>query len=147
MHLFEDELDPPGDAFQDQGRAAPASSGSEISGAGVVDLSAVAASVAAHGPAWTRRSDDLDVNLLVFGAGDGVAEHRNDEVDVLLVGIMGKGTVTIDGQSHQLEVGQVILIPKGARRGTRAVGERFSYLTCHRRRPGLQLTIGSRKQL
>ena len=33
-----------------------------------------------------------------------------------------------------------MIIPKGARRGTRVMGERFAYLTCHRRRAGLMPT-------
>lgn len=104
------------------------------------DLVALAQVPAAHGPAWSRRSEDLDVNLVVFDAGDGVAEHRNDLVDVLIVGVVGAGVVTIDGETHPLAAGQAILVPKGALRGTRAGAERFAYLTCHRRRPGLQPT-------
>ena len=122
-HLFEDEPEP--------GESAVASNA-----AAVVDLAEIAAS-GAHGPAWTNRSDDLDVNLLVFTGGEGVAEHVNDQVDVLIVGIAGEGTVTIDGQSHRLAAGRAVLVPKGARRATSAGAGTFAYLTCHRRRPGL----------
>ena len=82
-------------------------------------------------------SDALDINLLVFAADEGVAEHVNDQVDVLLVGIAGAGTVTIDGRQHELRAGRAVVVPKGSSRGTRALTERFAYLTCHRRRPGL----------
>ena len=34
-----------------------------------VDLAAIARSAAGRGPAWTLRSTDLDMNLLVFGLG------------------------------------------------------------------------------
>ena len=108
-----------------------------------VDLAAIARSAAGRGPAWTLRGDDLDINLLVFGTGEGVDEHLNDELDVLLVGIAGAGVVTIDGQPHPLAAGQAVMVPKGARRGIRAYAERFAYLTCHRRRAGLWPTRGT----
>ncbi len=103
----------------------------------LVDLSALAGSCPAAGPGWTHQSDDLNVNLLVFAAGDGVAEHRNDDVDVLVVGIHGRGSIEVDGRAHDCQPGQAMVIPKGSRRATRAVSERFAYLTCHRRRAGL----------
>ena len=107
------------------------------SGGGAADLAAVARAATGRGPAWTLRSDDLDVNLLVFGAGEGVVEHRNAETDVLVVGVEGEGVVTVDGRPYPVGPGRAVLVRKGARRGTRASGGRFAYLTCHRRRPGL----------
>lgn len=91
----------------------------------------------AAGAVWTRQSDDLNVNLLVFPTGDGVAEHVNAEVDVLLIGIAGEGIVAIDGLPRVLRAGCAVLIAKGARRSTQAVSDSFAYLTCHRRRAGL----------
>jgi mannose-6-phosphate isomerase-like protein (cupin superfamily) len=126
-HLFEEEA-----------------GGADPDRAGAVDLAALARDAAGRGPAWTLRSEDLDVNLLVFGAGEGVAEHVNGEVDVLLVGVAGEGVVAVDGRPHPLGAGQAVLIPKGARRSIRAAGERFAYLTCHRRRQGLWPTGATR---
>ena len=103
----------------------------------IVDLVARGMSAAAPGAAWAHQSDDLNANLLVFPAGDGVAEHVNDEVDVLLVAIAGQGIVALDGDRYVLRSGTALVVPKGARRGTRAVSEVFAYLTCHRRRGGL----------
>lgn len=97
----------------------------------------LAGSGAEPGPVWSHQSDDLHVNLLVFAAGDGVAEHTNDELDVLVLGVDGTGSIEVDGQRHRCQPGQAIVIPKGARRSTRAVSQQFAYLTCHRRRPGL----------
>ena len=102
-----------------------------------VDLMALAGAAAGRGPAWSRRSDDLDINLIVFCLGEGVDEHRNDDLDVLLVGVTGAGVVTIDGQPQPLTGGQALLVPKGACRSIRAYTDRFAYLTCHRRRAGL----------
>lgn len=104
---------------------------------GVADLAALAHGSAAWGPIWTRQSADLNANLLVFDTDDGVAAHVNDEVDVLLVGVVGAGVVAVDGTDHPVGAGQAIVIPKGARRAIRAEGGRFAYLSCHRRRAGL----------
>ena len=105
--------------------------------AGVADLIGIATSGVAMQPAWSHQGADLNVNLVVFDAGDGVEEHVNREVDVLLVGVTGEGVVTIDGERHALAAGAALVVPKGARRGIRAVEHRFAYLTCHRRRAGL----------
>jgi quercetin dioxygenase-like cupin family protein len=138
-HLFEANLIPsePVDMDQDREATAAGALGADAALPRVLDLAAVARSDTARGPAATLRSEDLDVNLLVFGAGEGVAEHANAEVDVLLVGIAGEGVVTVDGRTHALRAGQAVLVPKGTRRGTLATTDRFSYLTCHRRRGGL----------
>lgn len=109
-----------------------------------VDVASIAHDAAGRGPAWTVASDDLNVNLLVFGVDEGVAEHVNAEVDVLLIGISGEGIVTANGQPHSLRAGEAFLVAKGARRSTQAVSERFAYLTCHRRRAGLMPSIGTR---
>jgi quercetin dioxygenase-like cupin family protein len=103
----------------------------------VVNLAALAQTSADRGPAWTHEGEDLHLNLLVFDDGGGVAEHANDEVEVLVVGVAGEGAVEIDGQREPLGAGQAVVIPKGARRAIRSAGGRFAYLTCHRRRGGL----------
>ena len=91
------------------------------------------------GPVWTRTSGDLNVNVLAFPAGGGVPTHVNDEVDVLVVALAGEGNLTIGSERRRLGPGDVCLIAKGSARSIRAVGGRFVYLTCHRRRAGLML--------
>ena len=103
----------------------------------VEDLAALTRSATGPGAIWTRQSEDLNVNLLVFAAGEGVAGHVNAEVDVLLVGIAGTGAVTIDGTRQILSPGHAIVIAKGASRGIQSMSNPFAYLTCHRRRGGL----------
>jgi mannose-6-phosphate isomerase-like protein (cupin superfamily) len=103
----------------------------------VVDLAALAQESTIRQPAWAYQSADLNVNLLVWAAEEGVVEHVNSEVDVLLVAIAGDGLVEVDGTAHPLRAGQAIIIPKEARRAIRSTGGRFAYLTCHRRRAGL----------
>ena len=78
------------------------------------------------------------MNLLAFGAGEGVAAHVNAEVDVLLLGVSGSGTVAVDGASHALAAGTLLLIPRGARRAIHSGREGLAYLSCHRRREPLR---------
>ena len=103
----------------------------------VVDLAALVQERTIRQPVWAYQSADLNVNLLVWGADEGVVEHVNSEVDVLLVGIVGDGLIEVDGMAHLLRSGQAVIIPKGVRRAIRSTSGRFAYLTCHRRRAGL----------
>jgi quercetin dioxygenase-like cupin family protein len=99
------------------------------------------------GVIWSlQESRDLNVNLVQFSEGEGVGEHRNDEVDVLLVGVSGSGEVRINGTLHCLSSGTLILIPKGSRRSTRGTSADFAYLTIHQRRGPLKIRIPRRDQ-
>jgi len=105
-----------------------------------VERADLAALAGADGPrAGVRWSlggaGDLNANLVAFPPGEGVGEHVNAERDVLIVGVAGDGEVVVDGQAHRVTPGTAILVPRGARRATRAGRGRFSYLTVHRRRP------------
>jgi quercetin dioxygenase-like cupin family protein len=135
-HLFEEETSAIENETEDRAQASdsallrvPVEEG--------VDLAALARAATAPGPAWTHQSEDLNVNLIVFASGEGVAEHVNTEVDVLLVGIAGAGAVIVDGMRQTLRAGHALLIPKGANRSIRSMSDRFTYLTCHCRRGGL----------
>ena len=135
-HLFDEET--VGMENELEGRAESSdSSGPSTHQGQVEDLAALTRSATGPGAIWTQQSEDLNVNLLVFASGEGVAEHVNAEVDVLLVGITGTGAVTINGTPQILGPGRAIVIPKGARRSTRGVSASFAYLTCHRCRGGL----------
>lgn len=101
------------------------------------DLPRVARLALGMKPAWTQQSEDLSVNLISCTADQGVGSHVNTEVDVLVVGIDGDGSVEIDGHWHALRPGQVVVIAKGARRATQCNEGHFAYLTCHRRRSAL----------
>lgn len=106
------------------------------SGVVAVDVAAFAAAAEVAVP-WSTQSADLNVNLLVFAAGEGVAPHINGEVDVLLVGVSGEGEVIVGGEHFPLHPGRVVLAPKGQERATVARSTRFAYLSCHRARKGL----------
>ena len=106
-----------------------------------LDLMDFARTAEGHGPIWTKQTTDLNINLLRFNRGEGVAEHVNSEVDVLILSVAGFGSVTIDGAIHDLPAGALIVIPKGARRSIAVTGETFAYVTCHRRRAGLMPVV------
>lgn len=102
-----------------------------------VDLAALAQGAADSGVLWAHAGADLNANLVLLGAGQGVGAHVNDEVEVLLVALIGQGFVEVGDQRHPLFPGRVIAIPPGARRAIESAGGQFGYLTCHRRRAGL----------
>ena len=103
----------------------------------VVTIANVLAAASGPGPVWTHTCLDLNVNLLSFDAGQGVPEHVNDEVDVLIVVVAGEGILKIDGTTNPLRAGQICVVPRGARRSIHSGGGPFADLTCHRRRGGL----------
>ena len=89
------------------------------------------------GPVWGTESADLNATLLSWPSGDGTPEHVNDERDVLVVGVAGTGTITVDGVASPFGAATAVLVPKGARRRIEAGPSGLRYLSVHRRRGGL----------
>lgn len=106
-----------------------------------MNLGEISASTAGQaGVVWTLEgSDELNANLVRFGAGRGVAEHVNDEVDVLFVGVSGSGSVEVDDEEHHLSNGTMVFLPRGTRRSVLSASDDFAYLSVHRRRGPLQI--------
>ena len=106
-----------------------------------VNLGEIAGSATGReGSIWTLEgSPDLNANLVLFEAGGGVGEHVNDEVDVLIVGVSGSGSVSVGREEHAVSNGVMVFIPKGARRSTRATSESLAYLSIHRRMGPLRI--------
>ena len=102
--------------------------------AAVVDLSRTPH---VRGPQWGMESGDLNATLLSWPSGEGVAEHRNDERDVLVVMLEGSATVVLDGVEHGLSGGQLMLLPRGCARSLIAGPAGARYLSIHRRREPL----------
>lgn len=95
------------------------------------------------GTVWTLEgSEDLNANLVRFPSGDGVGEHVNKQVDVVMVGIDGSGTVTVDGREHHLPAKSMVFVPKDARRSVKSESDEFAYLSIHRSRGPLRLDTG-----
>ena len=92
-----------------------------------------------RGPIWGAESDDLNATLLEWPAGEGPAEHVNEERDVLYVVVAGSATLTVDGEPGELGAGEALIVPKGSRRALTAGAAGVRYVTAHVRRGGLQL--------
>jgi len=133
--LFERVQELCGDARLDALGIPPREAEPEAEGSAVVDLAAGSG----RGPLWGAASDDLNATLVAWPAGGSVAEHRNDERDVLLVCLDGTGTLTLEGAPARLRPRHAVLIPKGARRAVEAGPDGIRYLTVHLRRGGLQI--------
>ncbi|KFK90299.1 hypothetical protein IX27_04540 [Streptomyces sp. JS01] len=83
---------------------------------------------------------ELDANLVRLPPGAEVGEHQEDVLDVLLVVLAGAGSVrTGDGQVLDLAAGAVLWLPRTSRRALTAGPDGLTYLTVHRRRPGLAI--------
>ncbi len=102
-----------------------------------IDLQELARSAPGKKPVWSHQSTDLSLNLISCTAGQEIGSHVNSEVDVVLVGVEGTGSVEIDGRSHPIGPGHVVVIPQGSQRAMHGDSAHFAYLTCHRRRAGL----------
>jgi len=107
----------------------------------IIDIAASLRQASNDGPIWSVNSEQLNVNLLRLPTGDGIAEHVNNEVDVVLVIFEGSGELTVDGVTYPLSPGRVLLVPRGATRTMRCTAGPLIYLTCHRRRAGLMPSI------
>ena len=105
-----------------------------------VDLAGLAAAGSRPGALWRLDGEDLQANLVWLGPGDRIEPHRNDEVDVLVVVVSGRGELILDGQVQPLAPMVLAHLPKGTVRAVAAVDGPLAYLSVHRRRPpGLRL--------
>jgi quercetin dioxygenase-like cupin family protein len=59
-----------------------------------VDLATLAAAGDGPGALWRLDGEDLQANLIRLGLGDRIQPHRNDEVEVLMVVVAGRGELT-----------------------------------------------------
>lgn len=90
------------------------------------------------GVQWTLEGDgDLNVNLVHLEPGSGIGNHRNRDVDVVLIVVAGSGEVRCDGIDHALVDHVLAVIPKGVERSIRSGPDGLSYLTVHGRRAPL----------
>ena len=105
-----------------------------------VELASLAAVESHPGARWRLDGEDLWANLVRLDQGDRIRPHRNDEVEVPVVVVSGRGELTLAGQAHQLAPMVVTHLPKGTVRAIEAVDGPLAYLSVHRRRPtGLQV--------
>src|SRR3954451_15614155 len=91
------------------------------------------------GPIWGTESEDPSATILEGAAGEGPQEHVNDSRDVAVVVLAGSGELLLDGEPRPLAAGDVLVVPRGARRRFTAGSEGIRYATVHRRREPLQI--------
>jgi quercetin dioxygenase-like cupin family protein len=93
------------------------------------------------GAVWSLpHGGDLDANVVVLAPGTSVAEHVNDEVDVLVITLAGSGRAEVDGDAQLLHAGVLVHVPKHATRSIVAGDDApLVYTTVHRSRPGLSI--------
>ena len=96
------------------------------------------------GARWTLAEPgrQLDANLIHLPAGRRVATHTESDLDVVLVVVAGCGTVGSPDDPQSVASGNIVWLPRASTRTITAGEDGLSYLTVHRRRPGLQ--IGAR---
>ena len=82
---------------------------------------------------------DPNASVVRFGAGQGVGEHGDDEVDVVVAGVSALGVVEMGGEEHALGAGALVLVPEGVRRSARGASEASAYPTVHKRRGPLRI--------
>ena len=89
---------------------------------------------------WTLEPDsEMNVNLVRLDPGHLMAEHVNDDVDVLVVVLAGGGHIVLGTRTVPLHPNGVAHVPKGLRRSIEAGPDGLTYLTVHRRREGLTI--------
>ncbi|MFI9822539.1 cupin domain-containing protein [Streptomyces sp. NPDC052013] len=81
----------------------------------------------------------LDANVVHLPPGHQVGTHREPDLDVLHLVIAGSGTLTAPDGAHPLHRGTLTWLPHGSTRSLTAGPEGLTYLTVHRRRPGLRI--------
>lgn len=106
------------------------------------DVQALAAlQDAPAGAVWrlAESGRQLDANLVHLPAGEGVRTHAEPDLDVLLLVVAGHGTMDTAEGPMTLAGGALCWLPHGSTRSVSAGAEGLTYVTVHRRRPGMQI--------
>lgn len=97
--------------------------------------------VDAPGAAWALgvRDRDLDSNVIVLPAGEGIDAHIGPDLDVLILVLAGAGVLTTERGAIDLSPGQLVWLPRRSQRAFAAGVEGLRYLTVHQKRQSLVL--------
>ncbi|MFF4243796.1 hypothetical protein ACFYY2_04905 [Streptomyces sp. NPDC001822] len=92
-----------------------------------------------RGALWhlAEQGRELDANVVRLPPDASVGEHQEDVLDVLLVVLAGGGGLRTGGRTLDLVPTAVLWLPRTSRRALEAGPDGLTYLTVHRRRPGL----------
>lgn len=107
----------------------------------VLDDLLASAAPGERGALWhlAEEGRELDANFVRLPPGAQVGEHQEDVLDVLLVVLAGGGSLRTGGDTLDLAPTAVTWLPRTSRRALEAGPEGLTYLTVHRRRPGLTI--------
>lgn len=83
----------------------------------------------------------LDANVVHLPADTRVGTHTEPDLDVLLLVLSGDGVLGggVGDPPQKLAAGTLMWLPRGSTRSITAGPDALSYLTVHRRRPGMQI--------
>jgi hypothetical protein len=95
------------------------------------------------GAVWRLQEPErqLDANLVRLPADERIELHREPDVDVLLLPLIGGGTLHTDAGQEPLVPHALMWLPRGSRRALVAGPEGLAYVTVHRRRAGLSIRL------
>jgi quercetin dioxygenase-like cupin family protein len=108
----------------------------------LADLYALADDPALESGARWRLAEaerQLDANLVHLPAGRRIDTHVEPDLDVVLVVVAGDGIFGTAAGPQHVAAGNLVWLPHGASRDLTAGASGLSYLTVHRRRPGLRI--------
>ncbi|MFJ4838150.1 hypothetical protein [Streptomyces sp. NPDC088746] len=107
----------------------------------VLDGLLAAAAPGERGALWRLAEEgrELDANIVRLPPDAGVEEHQEDVLDVLLVVLAGGGSLRTGSDTLDLAPTAVTWLPRTSRRALEAGPDGLTYLTVHRRRPGLTI--------
>ncbi|MFJ6692086.1 hypothetical protein [Streptomyces sp. NPDC091294] len=96
---------------------------------------------AAAGVLWklAEPGRQLDANVVRLPAGGRVDTHTEPDLDVLLLVLDGTARLESADGEHPLCTGALTWLPHGSTRAVLAGPDGVTYLTVHRRRPGLRI--------
>ncbi|MFC9504737.1 cupin domain-containing protein [Streptomyces sp. NPDC057002] len=81
----------------------------------------------------------LDANLIRIPPQGRIDTHTEPDLDVLLLVVAGDGTLGPAADPQPLAPGSLVWLPHGSERGLAAGSGGLSYVTVHRRRPGMRI--------
>ncbi|MEU4490483.1 hypothetical protein AB0H94_37415 [Streptomyces purpurascens] len=85
----------------------------------------------------------LDANLIRIPPRGRIDTHTEPDLDVLLLVVAGDGTLGPAADPQALAPGTLVWLPHGSERSLVAGTSGLSYVTVHRRRPGMQIRTRS----
>lgn len=106
------------------------------------DVDALAALPSAPAGALWKLAEpgrQLDANVVHMPAHQRVETHTEPHLDVLLLVVAGYGSLDAGDGTVRLTAGALCWLPHGSTRRITAGGQGLTYLTVHRRRPGMQI--------